>query len=194
MSPAPRAGDASTATSLRLLIRARRGESSALGQLLRRHLPDLRRWAHRRLRPWARSAADTADLVQDAILHTLDRLDGFDVRGRRALAAYLRRAVGNRIHDEHRRAIRRGAPNALSDALVDPGASPLDQAIASETEARYEAALTRLHPNDRELIVAHVELDYSHEQLACMTGRSRNAARVALQRAVRRLVQQMGDV
>ena len=194
MSPASPAGDTSTPTSWRLLARARRGDSNALGRLLDRYLPELRRWAHRRLPSWARTGTDTADLVQDAVLHTLGRLDTFDLRGRRARAAYLRGAVRNRIRDEHRRAIRHGVPDALSDTIVDSAASPLDHAIASEMDARYRAALARLHPLDRELIVAHVELDYSHEQLACMTGRSRNAARMALQRAIRRLTQQMGDV
>jgi RNA polymerase sigma-70 factor (ECF subfamily) len=140
-----------------------------------------------------RTASDTSDLIQDVLLRTLGRLDAFDLRGRRALAGYLQRAVRNRMRDEHRRAGRRGVPYALPDTLVDPGVSPLDRAIAAETHARYRAALARLRRRDRELIVAHVELDYSHQQLGCLTGRSPNAARMALQRAVRRLARQMGD-
>jgi DNA-directed RNA polymerase specialized sigma24 family protein len=58
-------------------------------------------------------------------------------------------------------------------------------------ETRYRAALDRLGARDRELIVAHVELDYTHEQLGCMIGRSRNAARMALHRAIGRLARQM---
>jgi len=59
--------------------------------------------------------------------------------------------------------------------------------------ARYRAALARLKPADQEVIVAHVELDYTHEQLACMLGRSRNAARMALRRAIGRLAARLHD-
>jgi len=178
-------------TSWRLLHRARRGDPSALGQLLSRYLPDLHRWARGRLARWARGVADTTDLIQDAVLHTIRRLDTFELRGRRALAAYLREAVRNRIRDEHRRLARRGAPGAPAETLVDPAPSPLDRAMTAEVEAQYRAALDRLTASDRELIVAHVELAYTHEQLACMTGRSPNAARMALHRAIRRLAEQM---
>jgi RNA polymerase sigma factor (sigma-70 family) len=117
-----------------------------------------------------------------------------DVSSRQALAGYLREAVRNRVHDEHRRLGRRGLHEGLPDTLAGPQPSPFDEALASEIDARYRSALTRLGPRDRELIVAHVELGYSHEQLGFMIGRSRNAARMALDRAVRRLADAMGDV
>jgi len=178
-------------TSLRLFALARRGDSDALARLVSRYLPELRRWAHGRLPRWIRSTTDTADLIHDALVRTLGRLDAFQPEGRRALAAYLRQAVRNRIRDEHRRAACRGVPDVLRDSLVADGASPLENAIARETERRYRAALARLGQRDRELIVAHIELDYSHEQLGCMIGRSRNAARMALCRAVHRLAAHM---
>jgi RNA polymerase sigma factor (sigma-70 family) len=194
MPTACRADSSSTTTSSgRLLARARIGDRTALGRLIGRCLPALTRWAHRRLPPWARTGADTSDLVQDAVLSTFRQSGALDLRSRRALAAYLREAVQNRIRDEHRRIARRGVHETLADTLVDRGPSPLDQALTREQDARYRAALARLSPRDRELIVAHVELDYTHAQLGCMTGRSRNAARMALDRAVRRLATQMRD-
>lgn len=65
--------------------------------------------------------------------------------------------------------------------------------MAAELSARYCRALARLGVRDRELVVAHVELDYSHEQLGCMIGRSPNAARMALRRAVGRLADAMRE-
>jgi RNA polymerase sigma factor (sigma-70 family) len=135
--------------------------------------------------------SDTTDLVHDAIVRTLGRGGAFEPRSERALAGYLREAVRNRIRDEHRRVARRGIPDTPGEAIVDPGPSPFEQAAASEAEAKYRGALARLGEKDRELIVAHVELDYSHEQLGCMTRRSPNAARMALQRALGRLAAQM---
>jgi RNA polymerase sigma-70 factor (ECF subfamily) len=183
----------SAPASHRFLAGARTTDSSALGELLRRSLPHLRRWTHGRLPAWARSAADTSDLVQDAILRTLGRLDAFEPQGRRALAAYLRAAVRHRICDEHRRIGRRGTASPLPDDLTATEPSPLDRAIFTETETQYRAALGRLGSRDRELIVAHVELDYTHEQLGCMIGRSSHAARMALHRAVGRLAEVMRD-
>lgn len=184
----------SDVTSDQLLARARLGDVAALGRLLAREAPGVRRWARGRLARWARTAADTTDLVQDAVVRTLRRGDALDLRSTSALAAYLRSAVVRRICDEHRRFARQGPPTDDMRKLADPAPSPAAQLEQRERERRYLAALARLDPHDRELIVAHVELDYSHEQLGCMTGRSANAARMALSRAVQRLAVAIGDV
>jgi RNA polymerase sigma-70 factor, ECF subfamily len=181
------------ATSLQLLRRAREGDRAALDALFARHLPWLQRWAHGRLGAWARSAVDTADLVQDAVLQTFRRLDAFEPRGQNALRAYLRRAIQNRIHDEHRRVMTRGVQEELIDGGPDPGPSPLEALVNTDAEDRYRRALLRLRDNDRELIVGRVELGYSYEQLATLTGRrSADAARVALKRALVKLADEMG--
>jgi RNA polymerase sigma-70 factor (ECF subfamily) len=179
-------------TSRRLLAFARR-DATAFGRLLASCLPSLHQWAHGRLPRWARTAADTSDLVQDALLRTLGRLDAFEPRGRHALAAYLREAVRNRIRDEHRRIARWGVAAALPGNLSARTATPLEEAMTAELEERYRAALARLGHRDRELVVAHIELGYTHPQLGCMIGRSPNAARMALRRAVGRLAEHMRE-
>jgi RNA polymerase sigma factor (sigma-70 family) len=185
-------GLAGRTTSGLLLRRARAGDSSAVGALMARHVGPLRRWAHGRLPRWARSVADTADLVQDAVLNTLRRLHTFDPHGHAALQAYLRRAVDNRIRDEYRRIIRRGIPETVDELHPDQGPSPLEFAVAAEAEERYRASLGRMRESDRRLIVARVELGYSLEQLAFMTGRPRvDSVRVALQRAFAKLATEM---
>ena len=189
-APTPPAARPRTATSERLVARARRGDRSAMGTLVAGCLPGLRRWAHRRVPQWIRAAADTGDLIQDAVLATLSRLDAFQPQGRRALASYLRTAVRNRIIDEHRRARRWIAADAVDD-MPYRGPSPLRAAIDAETRRRYREALARLSRGDQELLVAHFELDYSHAQLGCMTGRSPHAARMALTRAIGRLASRM---
>lgn len=175
-----------------LVRRAREGDGSALHLLFVRHVGPLQRWARGRLPRWARTVADTADLVQEALVQTLRRLGEFEPQGHTALQAYLRRAVDNRIHDEFRRIARRGLASTLDEDRADGRPSPLEEAVARQTEDRYRAALARLRPGDRRLVVARVELGYSLEQLALMTNRPRvDTARVALRRALERLALEM---
>ena len=57
---------------------------------------------------------------------------------------------------------------------------------------RYEAALQKLRPRDREAIVARVERQQSYEEIAAALGKGNaNAARVAVTREIARLVEQM---
>jgi RNA polymerase sigma factor (sigma-70 family) len=161
--------------------------------LLVRCLPRLHRLAHNRLPRWVRSIADTADIVHDVVLRSMRHLRTIERRDEGAIAAYLAEAVRNRIRDEHRRIARRGATAPPPADASGGGASPFDLAARDQMERRYRAALARLNPLDQALIVGHVELEYSHEQLGVMTGRTRNAARMALQRAIRRLAEEMRD-
>jgi RNA polymerase sigma-70 factor (ECF subfamily) len=138
-----------------------------------RHLPRLRRWASGRLPRWARDIADTQDLVQETLLQTFKRIDRFEARGDGALQAYLRQGVLNRIRDEFRRAGRRPANEALDSQKPDAGPSPLEEAIGRQAVERYETALQRLRAEDREAIVARIEMGFTHEQLATLLGKPR---------------------
>jgi RNA polymerase sigma factor (sigma-70 family) len=179
-----------------LLDRARKGHRSALDVLFARKVGGLRRWARGRLPAWARRTAETADLIQDAVLHFIARIDQFDARRKGALEAYLRQSIQNRVRDEIRLVGRRPMADDLDDIeVIDPQPSPLDATVAEENGRRYRAALDRLREADRHLIVGALELGYSHEQLALATGRpSAESARVALHRAMRRLADEMTRV
>ena len=150
----------------------------------------LRRWAHGRLQRRLRGGDDTSDVVQDVLLRTIGRLDLLRPRTHRALAAYLRTAVRHRLIDVHRRESRWQVVE-LDDRLHASDASPFQRAVDADTWRRYRAALETLSSRDRELVVGHLELDYSHAQLGCMIGRSPNAARMALARAMARLAERM---
>lgn len=179
-------------STLRLHLRARAGDRSAVNALFARHWSPLLRWAHGRLPQWARGRMDTADLVQESMLQTFRRLDTFEVRRRSALRAYLQQAIQNRIRDELRH-VSRAPASELEDDYADASPSPLDAVLKDETDRRYKNALARLRAEDRELIVGRFELEYSFEQLALATRRrSPAAARVALSRAISRLVDEMG--
>jgi RNA polymerase sigma factor (sigma-70 family) len=179
--------------TLQLLQRARAGDRSAVDALVARYLPRLQRWATGRMPVWARDMADTDDIVQDAVLRTFSRLEGFEPRREGALQAYLRQAILNRIRDELRRAASRRPSIELDPGSPDPGVSPFEQAVGTQMAERYEAALTSLSDDDREAIVARVELGGTYDEVAVALGKpSADAARMAVGRALLRLAEAMG--
>src|SRR6185369_15861907 len=152
------------APSAELLRRAQAGQSQALNRLFTRYLPTLQRWAHGRLPHWARNGVDTADIVQETVLRTINNLERFEPQREGALLGYLRRSLLNRIRDQFRHAARHPTPTELSESFAVAGASPLDLSIHEENQQHYRAALKRLRATDRNAIVARVELGYSYEQ------------------------------
>lgn len=175
-----------------LLGKAKAGDQAALESLFQRYEGPLRRWAHGRLPRWARDVADTHDLVQDVLLQTFKRLEGFDPKGEEALQAYLRQALMNRVRDELRRHRRRPGTVELDSGYVDEKPSPLEEAIGSEAMDRYQAALLRLDETDRDAIVGRLELGLSYAELAELLSKpSADAARKTAQRALVRLVEHM---
>ena len=68
--------------------------------------------------------------------------------------------------------------------MADDGTSPLEAAIAQETLDEYDAALNRLKPDEREAVVARIELGLSYAEIAEMLDKpSANAARMAVVRS-----------
>jgi RNA polymerase sigma-70 factor (ECF subfamily) len=182
-------------TTVELLELAKDGDPEALDRLLERCVPALKRWAHGRLPLQARSMSDTADIVQDTIISAMRRLEAFESRHQGALQAYLRQAVMNRIRDVIRQYKRRPEISGLTDDIQDEATSPLEAAIGAENLERYEAALQRLKPTEREAIIGRLEMLYGYDELATVLGRpSAAAARMAVTRAMKRLAEEMQGV
>jgi RNA polymerase sigma-70 factor (ECF subfamily) len=177
-----------------LLHRYQAGDAQALDALFRRVLPPLARWARGRLPQQARGMLDTVDIVQDALFQSLRHLAGFEPRHDGALQAYLRQAVLNRVRDEARKVARRPEQRELVDEHESGGQSALERVIGREGLERYERALARLREQEREAIIARLEWQQSYEEVAQVLGKpTANAARVAVTRAVARLIEEMGD-
>jgi RNA polymerase sigma-70 factor (ECF subfamily) len=182
------------ASTLDLLSRAREGDQRALDRLITRYLPELTRWASGRLPHWARHAVDTDDLVQESLVQVFQKLDTFEYRGEGALFAYLRQAVLNRIRNQIRWADRRPRAEDLGGDLEAQNVSPLEAAIGAESVERYEAALDRLTPGEREALIGRLELGLTYPELARALGKpSADAARMSVARAMVRLGEEMRD-
>jgi RNA polymerase sigma-70 factor (ECF subfamily) len=179
-------------STFHLIERARAGDQEAIERLFARHLKPLQRWASGRLPKWARDLADTDDLVQDTLVQTFKRIEAFEPRRVGALQAYLRQAVLNRIRNELRRKGRQPDATDLEGIEIDNAESPLEQAIGREAVDRYEQALQRLSAEDREAIIAKVEMGYTNEELAEALGKpTPDAARKTAHRALVRLAEEM---
>lgn len=182
---------ANALTSMDLITRARSGNEDALNDLCSRYLPRLRKFARGRLPAWARGPLDTNDLVQETFTHVVQRLGSFEPRHDGAFQGYLRQALLNRVRDQMRWAQRRPTEVLATDYQADRP-SPIEEAIGSETLARYQAALQRLKPADREAIVARIERGRPYIEVARLLGKPTvAAAHVAVSRALVNLAKEM---
>lgn len=184
---------AAASSSVSLILRAQDGDERAREELCARYLPRLRRWARGRMPVWARDHLDTEDIVQDALLQSVRRLDGFLPEHEGAFWGYTCQALRNRLLDVIRRASRRPPTAGLSEEYVANDPSPLEVAVGRDTLKRYEETLARLRPIERDLIVARVELGFDYSEITELLGKtSVGATRVAVSRALIRLAMEMG--
>jgi RNA polymerase sigma-70 factor (ECF subfamily) len=181
------------APSEELLRRFQGGDNEALERLWTRYLPRLKRWAHGRLPPLARSETNTDDVVQEAFVRSLRHLHDLELRDPRSLFAYFRTIVFNQIRDYARKMPRLARREALEpDAHITPQASPLEQLVGGEALDHYEHALSTLAETDQQIVRAFVELGCNDSEIAELFERpSVNAARMARARAIARLVTAM---
>jgi len=181
--------------TLDLVARVRTGDQEAWAALISRFLRPLKQLGHNRLRGQARGMMDTDDVVQDALINTVKRLDHIDCRTHGALSAYLRRAVLNRIVDAARRSSRMTSDDDAIARSPDPGPSPLDNLLDQEETRRYRAALLKLSPRDRALIVGRLRDRLAYRDLAARLGLpTPDAARMASMRAFCRLAEALKRV
>jgi RNA polymerase sigma factor (sigma-70 family) len=176
-----------------LLRRAKGGDDGARNQLFDRLRPMVRRWATGRLPVWARFRSDSDDLVQEALMATVRNLPKIDATDSVAFYAYLHRALQNKILDEVSRAKLRPRWNGEPLETVEEFApSPLDALLGAEAFDRYKRALARLSQEDQAAIVVRIELGFTLEETAVELGKpSADAARMAVSRAVKRVVEAM---
>ena len=178
--------------TINLVVRARSGDQAATAELFDRYGTRLRRWAHGRLPAAARGALESQDLVQETLIKVFQRLPAFEPRHPGAFRDYVWTTLWNCIRDIARSQQRRGPSETLDGDIVAATASPLEEAMGREVFERYEAAMERLRPEDREAIIARIELGLSHAEVAEALGKATAAAaHMAVSRALMRLAEEM---
>ena len=183
-----------------LLNHARRGESPAQGDLLRRFEPWLRLLARVQLESRFAAKFDASDVVQQTLLEAVKAFPQFRGLTEAELTAWLRQILAHALAHEIRRyhgvqkrdvslevsldAELAQSSQRLGAMLAESGPSPSQQAAQRELDVLLADVLARL-PNDyREvLILRHLE-GLSHDDIAVRMNRSAGAIRMLWVRAL----------
>ena len=193
-----------------LLRRAETGDPSAVGQLLAGHRDRLRQMVRVRMDPRLSSRIDASDVVQEALAEAAQKLSGYLQLRPLPFYPWLRRIAWERLvhlHGRHiraqKRAVQREHPQdvalpdrsavQLVDRLIASGTSPSRRAVREEVRQRVRAALDRLAPNDREVLVMwHLE-QLSAAEIAVALRMTESGVKSRHRRALQRLLRVLDD-
>lgn len=175
-----------------LVDRASRGDTESIEQLLVRYLPRLRAFLRAQIDAEQRLQESAADLVQSTCRELLQAGADFEWRGEARFRSWLFTTAVNKIRMRLRgqraqkRQLGRDADADLG-ALPDPvGAanSPSREAMGHELNGLLEHALDALAPPQREVIALARLAGLPIPEVAQVMGRSENAVRTLLSRAL----------
>jgi RNA polymerase sigma-70 factor (ECF subfamily) len=118
--------------------------------------------------------SDASDIVQEVFLKVFKNIGSF--RGNSSLKTWIYRIAVNEAYNHRRwfsrhqrREVALGPEEGLrtyADSLADPSRTPFDQAADHETFALVEAALDKLNPKFRAVVVLRDIEDLSYEEIA----------------------------
>jgi RNA polymerase sigma-70 factor, ECF subfamily len=189
-----------SAEVLALLSRAKAGEKQAFDRLFALCEAQLRRFVDLRLDPKLRPRVDTSDIIQEAHLEAVRRLDDFLKNPTLPFKLWLRQITLDRLLMMRRRhvgAARRslareaalpdGSSCALARQLVAAHSTPSQQVGREELARRVREAVAQLAEADREVILMRTFESLSFEEIAHLIGVEAAAARKRHGRALLRL-------
>jgi RNA polymerase sigma-70 factor (ECF subfamily) len=188
-----------------LLERARRGDAGARAALFAQHRDRLLKMVRIRLDRRLQARIDASDVIQEAAVEVVARLDEFLAEPRLPLFLWLRLVVGERLLKLHRQhlgtqmrdadrevslyqgALPEASSAALAAQLLGTFTSPSDAVIRAERLLRVQEALNSLDPIDREILsLRHFE-ELTTSEAARTLGIREAAAAKRYIRALRRL-------
>ncbi len=183
----------------RLVALAKDGDQSALNKLCEVYNERVLRIVRMRMGPELRSKQESMDLVQDAFISALRSLENFTYQNEGDFLRWVSKIVENRIRDNleklhtNKRDIRKEIPlnntSATQDTFVGTS-EPIDTAtpslILSKREGlnKLEKAISELKPEYREVIILTKLEGLSHKEVGEKLGKSPDAVRMLLARAM----------
>jgi RNA polymerase sigma-70 factor (ECF subfamily) len=174
-----------------LLREARQGSREALGELYARYGSRLLAFIRSRMGRDLRARVESRDILQAALLKSFQRLSQFEGGDGATLMGWLVRIAENEIRDQadfqhrQRRDVSAAVPiEAEGLHLAADVRSALSAAVLDEEAERLGAALEALDPDHREVIVLRKLEELSFKEVAARMGRSEDACRMLLARAM----------
>lgn len=164
-----------------LVLRARDGDADAFETLVRRHY----RAAFAVARGRVESPMDAEDVVQDAFVRALERLDDCDPD---RFAGWFLTLVRNRAHNTRIYEGRRGGVDPEETGLSAPSdEGPARDVERSEVRHALDDAIRTLTPVQREVLLLHDMEGLKHAEIAEVVGVSVGMSRYHLMQARRRM-------
>jgi RNA polymerase sigma-70 factor (ECF subfamily) len=150
----------------RLLQQACNGSMEAFDRLFARHRNDLHRMLDLRMDPRLRQRVDPSDLVQEAHLEAVRRLDQYTRRRPMPFRIWLRRIAYERLLMMRRRHVEAGrravgrelaipdnTSMQLAQHVLAGGPTPSQAMVRDELVVRVREAMQRLAETDREVLI-----------------------------------------
>lgn len=165
-----------------ILAAARAGGEWAWAYLYDEYSPRLLAYAR------SRGAVEPEDLVGEVFLQVVRDLTGFE-GGEPQFRGWIFTIARNRVIDDHRRRRRRPydstAPDAIS--LIGETGDVEAEALASLGDAEVRELLTRLTPDQRDVLFLRIIADLPVEQVADVMGKRPGAVKALQRRGLSRL-------
>ena len=163
-----------------LVVRARLGDAVAFETLVRRHY----RSAFAVARSRVDSPMDAEDVVQDAFIKALERLDDCDPEH---FVGWFLTLVRNRAHNTRIYEGRRGGADPEEIGLADGDDGASRHVARAEVREALEKAIQTLSPVQREVLLLHDLDGLRHAEIASTVGVSVGMSRYHLMQARRQM-------
>jgi RNA polymerase sigma-70 factor (ECF subfamily) len=177
--PNQHAGDAE------LVRRAQAGDEEAVAAIYRNNAQAIFRYVLNRVG----DEAAAEDLTSEVFLRAVQSLPGYRHRGA-PLAAWLYRIARDRVTDYHRANARRSTV-ALDDGLFDTRPDPETLLVRRAESEQVNRALTRLTPDQRDVLFFRFTEGLSLEKTAGLMGKTTGAIKALQFRALQALARNL---
>jgi RNA polymerase sigma-70 factor (ECF subfamily) len=189
-----------TDSDFALASRVASGDRAALGRLIDRHKDRLLFIVRQRLGPALRRKLESGDILQSALLAAIKDYSTA-ARPEDAFLPWIATVIEHTIRDRarwfrrHRRDTAREEPlDDITSEFIDPASkSPSGVFTLSEDLRRLERTLDRLPRKERELVILAKFEGRSTADIATILGKSPEAAKRAVSRAIAHLALEMGE-
>lgn len=182
-----------------LIRRAQAGSPEALNALYERCAGRLLAYVRLRLGRELRSRLESRDILQAAMVKSLEHLQELKAENTGSLMGWLARIADNEIRDRadyHHRQRRDAAREISLDEDLPVSAitrSALSRVILDERAQRLEQAMEELSPVHREVILLRKFEELSFPDIARRLGKSEDACRMLLARAMTALTLKLAE-